>query len=148
MNTSILKTTSAALLCISTSCFAQHVDSLVGDLVNVAKSINTSIEAQSLNAKINSPYNESGPILTKDGKRLYFSRSGHPNNLGGVNDQDIWFSEFDEASQAWTDATNIGEPLNNDGPNFICGVGWKGDTVLLGNVYTKKGRMKSEYRCR
>jgi hypothetical protein len=81
--------------------------------------------------------------LTKDGKRLYFSRHGHPENTGGAGDQDIWFSEFDEPTQSWTDAINIGKPLNTEGPNFLCGVGWKGDTVLLGNVYQKNGKMKA-----
>jgi hypothetical protein len=122
---------------------AQRTDSLVGQSINVSKAINTTVEAQSLNSKVNSPYFESGPTLTKDGKRLYFSRHGHPENTGGIEDQDIWFSEFDDATQSWTDAINIGSPLNNLGPNFICGVGWRGDTVLLGNVYNKKGRVKA-----
>jgi outer membrane protein OmpA-like peptidoglycan-associated protein len=122
---------------------AQRTDSLIGGVINMSKVINPEVEAQSLNAKVNSAYIESGPVLTKDGKRLYFSRHGHPNNTGGIDDQDIWFSEFDEATQSWTEAENLGAPLNNQGPNFICGVGWKGDTVLLGNVYSKKGKVKA-----
>jgi outer membrane protein OmpA-like peptidoglycan-associated protein len=111
--------------------------------IEVAKNINTNDIAERLKNTVNSEYVESGPLLTKDGKRLYFSRHGHPNNVGGPRDQDIWYSEFDPATQQWSEAVNIGEPLNNAGPNFLCGVGWKGDTVLLGNVYGKKGRMSA-----
>ena len=102
-----------------------RTDSLVGNLINVSKSINTSVVAVTLNDKVNSRFVESGPILTKDGKRLYFSRYGHPDNSGGAEDMDIWFSEFDNATQSWSEATNLGEPLNNEGPNFLCGVGGK-----------------------
>lgn len=111
--------------------------------INVAKNINIANISEPLKSTVNSDYVESGPMLTKDGKRLYFSRHGHPDNLGGNRDQDIWYSEFDEATQSWSQAINAGSPLNNAGPNFLCGVGWKGDTVLLGNVYSKKGKMSA-----
>lgn len=129
-----------SVLLFSTTTLAQ-VDSLAGNPINISKAINVSVIAKPLNDKVNSPFIESGPMLTKDGKRLYFSRSGHPDNTGGVNDQDIWFTEFEDSIHSWTEAINIGPPLNNTGPNFICGVGWKGDTVLLGNVYEKSGKM-------
>lgn len=111
--------------------------------VNVSKAIDTTRIAEPLNGKVNTMYVESGPMLTKDGKRLYFSRHGDPKNIGGIKDQDIWFSEFDDETQSWLEATNIGAPLNNKGPNFICGVGWKGDSVLVGNVYAKNGKMSA-----
>lgn len=130
------------MLLFSTATSAQ-TDSLAGNPINISKAINVSVIAEPLNDKVNSPFIESGPMLTKDGKRLYFSRHGHPKNTGGVNDQDIWYNEFDDATQSWTEAINLGPPLNNKGPNFICGVGWNGDTVLLGNVYGKSGKMSA-----
>ncbi len=130
------------VLQFSTATLAQ-TDSLRGNPINISKAINVSVIAEPLNDKVNSPFIESGPILTKDGKRLYFSRDGHPKNTGGVKDQDIWFTEFNQATQSWTEAINLGPPLNNKGPNFICGVGRTGDTVLLGNVYSKTGKMSA-----
>jgi outer membrane protein OmpA-like peptidoglycan-associated protein len=110
-------------------------------IINVAKNINTSVHAEALNYLVNTIYNELGPMPTKDGKRLYFSRAGFPGNTGGAEDEDIWYSEFDEATQLWTDAKNMGPPLNNAGANFITGVGRNGDTLLLANVYRKNGKM-------
>jgi flagellar motor protein MotB len=116
---------------------------LGGHQIRISKMIETAVVAEPLDGKVNSQYLEYGPTFTKDGERLYFSRQYHPANTGGKDDEDIWFSEFDDATQSWKEAINMGWPLNNNGPNFICGVGVDGDTLLLGNVYGKKGRMKA-----
>src|SRR5258706_14488919 len=96
MNDRLLKTWIAGVFIAFTSpiAIAQTTNSLVGGSISVSTAINTEVEAQSLNSKVNSPYFESGPTLTKDGKRLYFSRHGHPLNTGGIYDQEISFSEF------------------------------------------------------
>ena len=129
------------LTTIVTSGYCQTDGPVGGSRINVAKNINTAIQAEPLNHLVNTIYNELGPMPTKDGKRLYFSREGYPGNVGGVEDEDIWYTEFDEASQTWAEAINMGSPLNNAGPNFITGVGRDGDTLLLANVYRKKGKM-------
>jgi len=122
---------------------AQQDGPMVGNQVDVAKNIDTSVEGEPLNFLVNTPYKELGPMPTKDNKRLYFSRQGHPENVGGLRDEDIWYSEFDEVTQTWTQAINVGPPLNNKGPNFISGIGSRSDTLLLGNIYGKNGKMKS-----
>ncbi len=111
--------------------------------INLAKNINTAVVGQPLSFRINTPYKELGPMPTKDGTRLYFSRQGYQANTGGPSDEDIWFSEFDDATQSWGEATNMGLPLNNEGPNFITGVGRNGDTLLLANEYRKNGKMRA-----
>lgn len=121
----------------------QQGPSAAANEIRVAENIVTEIIAEPLSQKVNTPFIEYGPTLTKDGKRLYFSRQGFEGNVGGVKDEDIWFSLFDEATQDWRMAESIGPPLNNDGPNFICGVGVNGDTILLGNVYSMRGKMKA-----
>ena len=109
--------------------------------INVATNINMHIEAERLDGRVNTVYQELGPLPTKDGKLLYFSRAGYPENSGGAEDEDIWYSEFDEETQSWSQAKNIGAPLNNIGPNFVTGIGLTGDTLLLANVYRKNGKM-------
>jgi outer membrane protein OmpA-like peptidoglycan-associated protein len=131
----------AHLLVVPAIVLAQQADDLSGKQIKVAPNINTAVQSEPLNYLVNTPYKEYGPMPTKDGKRLYFSRQGYPDNLGGVDDEDIWYCEFDDATQSWTQAVNIGPPLNNTGPNFVTGIGRNGDTLLLGNVYGKKGRM-------
>lgn len=122
---------------------AQHAGPVVGNQIDVAGNIDTTIEGEPLNFLVNTPYKELGPMPSKDNKRLYFSRQGHPDNMGGARDEDIWYSEFDEVTQTWTQAVNAGAPLNNKGPNFISGIGSSSDTLLLGNIYGKNGKMKS-----
>lgn len=123
--------------------YAQTDQGLGGNQINIAENIETTIVAEPLSGTVNTKCIEFGATLTKDGQRLYFSRQGYAGNVGGVKDEDIWFSVFNDETQTWKEAINIGAPLNNVGPNFIVGVGWDGDTLLLGNVYSKNGKMKA-----
>lgn len=120
--------------------FPQATLKFKGPEINVAKNINTQIKAEALSSQVNTGYNEFGPMPTKDGKRLYFSRQGFPKNIGGADDEDIWYSEFNEETQSWKESVNIGPPLNNESPNFITGIGRTADTLLLANVYRKNGK--------
>lgn len=113
-------------------------------LINLAKNVNEELSTEKLGVNVNSQYLEQSPILSPDGKRLYFSRRSHPDNVGGVDDyEDIWYSDLDEETQEWLPAKNLGPPLNTPGPNFICSITQvDGETVLLlGNRYEKRGRM-------
>ncbi len=113
-------------------------------LLNLAAGVNSSVDAQKLSTNVNSDYVEHSPIISPDGKKLYFSRQFHPDNVGGVNDaEDIWVSEMDEETGEWLPAKNVGPPLNTKGPNFISSMSMVGDkeVLILGNRYGKKGRM-------
>ncbi|MEO9965598.1 MAG: OmpA family protein [Reichenbachiella sp.] len=113
-------------------------------LIDLAKNVNQELSTEKLSENVNSQYLEQSPILSPDGKTLYFSRRSHPDNIGGVDDyEDIWYSELDEETQEWLPAKNLGPPLNTPGPNFICSITQvNGETVLLlGNRYEKRGRM-------
>lgn len=115
-------------------------------LINIAQNVNQDIQADKLSKNVNSSYIEHSPLLSPDGKRLYFSRQYHPDNVGGVDDnEDIWYSEKDPQTGEWMPAKNIGPPLNNAGPNFISSITKVGDEtiLLLGNRYENKGRMVS-----
>jgi OOP family OmpA-OmpF porin len=113
-------------------------------LINLARNMNSELAADKLGTNVNSDYEEHSPILAPDGKRLYFSRQYHPDNVGGGDDQeDIWVSELDEATGTWLPAKNVGPPLNTEGPNFISSISVIDgkEIVVLGNEYGKKGRM-------
>ncbi len=100
---------------------------------------------EGLDKNVNSEYSEINPLLSPDGKTLYFSRKNHPENVGGVTDkEDIWYSELG-ADGNWKLAQNL-TPLNNPGPNFINYISsvtpdGKSALVLLGNQYSDKGKM-------
>lgn len=111
--------------------------------INTPDFINPDIAKERLDENINSKYKEYKPLLSPDGKTLYFSRQNHPENVGGVDDtEDIWYSELDSAGN-WQLAKNAGETLNNAGPNFVSSVTPDGKSVLLvlGNQYLENGKM-------
>lgn len=113
--------------------------------IDIPEFINEDIMKERLSENVNSTYKEYKPLLSPDGKTLYFSRRNHPDNVGGAKDtEDIWYSELDSAGN-WQLAKNIGTELNNDGPNFVSSVTPDGKAVLLvlGNQYGKNGKMSA-----
>ncbi len=104
--------------------------------------IKRNMVAKKLNINVNSGYPEMGPIVTSDGKMLYFSRRDDPSAMGGKRDEeDIYYAAWDDKINNWGPAVNMGEPLNNTDPNFINSISPDGNTILLGNSYLDDGSM-------
>jgi outer membrane protein OmpA-like peptidoglycan-associated protein len=113
--------------------------------IHRAENVSEKLNAQKLSESINSEYKEIRPILTPDGKTIYFSRMNHPENIGGTDDpEDIWYSEYNMNIEDWLDAINPGQPLNNSGANYVSSITPDGKslTVMLGNRYHKNKNMK------
>jgi OmpA-OmpF porin, OOP family len=104
------------------------------------------IVVEQLDKTVNSEFSELNPLLSPDGKTLYFSRRNHPENIGGVNDkEDIWYSEMGPDGK-WMLAKNMGPKFNNEFPNFVNAVSsatpdGKAALLVLGNKYLDKGKM-------
>jgi len=69
---------------------------------------------QPLPSSVNTVYDEEGPYLHPDGKTLYFSSKGH-NTMGGY---DIFSTELQEDG-SWSDAINLGYPINTTGDDVF-----------------------------
>lgn len=106
------------------------------------------IVIEQLDENVNSEFSELNPILSPDGKTLYFSRRNHPGNMGGVNDkEDIWYSELGEDGK-WQLAKNMGPQFNNAYPNFVNSINsmtpdGRTALMLLGNKYLDNGKMQA-----
>jgi OOP family OmpA-OmpF porin len=104
------------------------------------------IIVEKLDASVNSDKSELNPMLSPDGKILYFGRQNHPGNVGGEKDpEDIWYSEMG-ADGKWSLAKNMGSEFNNEHPNFINAINTatpdgKSVLLVLGNRYMKGGKM-------
>ncbi|MFY0607464.1 MAG: OmpA family protein [Cyclobacteriaceae bacterium] len=61
---------------------------------------------ENLGNTINSPYWDSQPALSADGRMLYFSS----NRPGGFGKRDIWKSKY--VDSAWVDPVNMGSAIN------------------------------------
>ncbi|HEY8934940.1 MAG TPA: OmpA family protein [Cyclobacteriaceae bacterium] len=109
--------------------------------------LKSGIAIEQLDKNVNSDYNEMNPLLSPDGKTLYFSRQNHPENSGGVKDkEDIWYSELDSAGH-WQLAKNM-KQFNNEFPNFVNTISsvtpdGKSAIIVLGNKYLDNGKMQA-----
>ncbi|MCE7862122.1 MAG: OmpA family protein [Bacteroidetes bacterium CHB5] len=113
--------------------------------INLPELLSKGLVVERLDTNVNSDYSEYNPLLSPDGKTLYFSRKNHPENAGGISDkEDIWYSELG-ADGKWTLAKNMGSQFNNNQPNFVNTVSATPDgksvILLLGNKYLEKGKM-------
>lgn len=107
--------------------------------INLIPMVEFPTSAENLGEAINSIYDEVAPMISPDGKTVYFCRKLHPENAGGFNDEDdIWYSKKDENGK-WIAAKNIGAPLNNKFNNFVQSITPDGNSLLVGNLYNKDG---------
>jgi hypothetical protein len=99
----------------------------------------TFYELKKLPPSINSDAEEIFPLLSPDGKTLYFARFFSTENTGGkFSGADVWKSEFDVTTMEWGKPTN-GEYLFNDkGNNAVVGIGGKGDVLYMLNTGESK----------
>jgi outer membrane protein OmpA-like peptidoglycan-associated protein len=95
---------------------------------------------ENLGSAVNSEYAELNPVISPDGRTLYFGRKSHPANRFGVNgsetisgSQDIWFSE--KVGNAWSTARRLSDVLNRDQYNTILSISPDGQTILLKGSY-------------
>jgi len=109
--------------------------------IPLAKDLYYAQPPQHLGAMVNTPYEEMTPVVTPNGKGIFFSRRYDPQNTGGSSDiQDVYYSQLKE--DRWVTPKNIGKPINNDGPNAVFAVSPDGNTLLLMNTYTHEGKQK------
>ncbi len=93
---------------------------------------------ENLGPTINSEGDELMPVISPDGKTIYFCRGDYDANYGK---QDIWYSVQDETGK-WVPSINMGPPLNDEYNNFVISVTPDGNTLLLGNVYKPDGTVE------
>ncbi len=95
-------------------------------------------EVVTMGKSINTHYHEAAPVISPDGKVLYFFVDGHPENTFGKDgSQDIWVSRKNENGE-WSPAEHLKAPFNNSHSNQVF-------TVLNdGTLFIKGGRGKDE----
>jgi outer membrane protein OmpA-like peptidoglycan-associated protein len=91
---------------------------------------------------LNSAADEQIPILSADGKTIYFTRGHHPQNTGGKADKgDVWLSHFTDTA-GWSMPVQLPAPINtqfyngvfdvSDGKLFLYGIYRNGQAPLPG----------------
>lgn len=94
------------------------------------------IQVENLGENVNSKYLEANPIISPDGKTLYFFRENHPDNTYGKKDsQDIWFSVYNKESGQWSKAERMPAPLNQAVYNGVFSVTPDGTALVIRGAY-------------
>ena len=100
--------------------------------------IKVSIAALGIN--INSRNDEYAPLITNDGKTMYFSSRRADNYGGGTSSgdrkyfSDIYISQWDETINDWGVATNVGDVikrLNSKGFDAVSSISTDGEYIYL-----------------
>jgi outer membrane protein OmpA-like peptidoglycan-associated protein len=87
---------------------------------------------QNLGRFINSHFSELAPIISPNGKTLYFTMGiGNPQNLGEEHLQDCYVSHLQ--NDVWGKPKNLGIPINSDGNDAISGVSPDGRVLFIKN---------------
>lgn len=90
-------------------------------------------KSQNLGESVNSFGSEISPLVTPDGKTMYFTRKNHVGNSGTIMNDDVWISTYDGTK--WSTAVNPGGPINNDANNYVVGISDNGELLTLANTY-------------
>lgn len=94
-----------------------------------------------LGSNVNSVYPDINPVLSVDGKTLYFTRVNHPENtVGRVNSQDAWFCTLNDDG-TWSEAKRLPKEVNIGRNNAILAALSDGKTFMINGVYNRKGSL-------
>lgn len=92
-----------------------------------------------LGDSLNSSFPEISPVLSPDGKTMYYSIYNHPHNhLKYLDGCDIWYSEKD-INNHWRKPHRLPDVVNAGQYNTVYAVLDSGNTLLIDGVFTKKG---------
>lgn len=106
--------------------------------INVAKNMPKEILKENLGKGVNSRFGEVAPIITPDGKTLYFTRIRHDLNIGKDKAQDVWFSKI-QPDGTWGESENINSPINTAENNAVSTISADGKSLYLVNIYMPDG---------
>ena len=105
---------------------------LFSTLSSIAQQFAQRYELVKLGNEVNTHYHEGAPIISNDGKKLYWFVTNHPENTHGKEgSQDIWTSTLNEKGE-WTQATHLGSPFNIHRSNQVLTALPDGSLVIKG----------------
>jgi OOP family OmpA-OmpF porin len=86
-----------------------------------------------LGPEVNSEYSELSPIISPDGRLLFFTMGiGNPKNMGSEHLQDCYVSRR-IPNGGWSQPINLGAPINSTGNDAISGVSPDGSVLFIKN---------------
>lgn len=90
----------------------------------------TKVVVENLGPNVNSSAEELSPIITADGKTLYFVRDGHAQNTAN---QEVWYCN--RTSTGWAPAIHPKHPINQGRNSQVSNVSTDGNQLLIRGAY-------------
>jgi OmpA-OmpF porin, OOP family len=103
--------------------------------INLADKLYSS-KAENIGENVNNVGNNYAPIISSDGKKIYFTRKNYEGNLFDSTKSEIWVTEMD-AKGIFQKAINLGEPINNKNQNSPLSISPDGQTLMVMGIYNK-----------
>lgn len=109
----------------------------------------TEVEIINLGETVNSEYREYGPMVTADGKQMYFTSRRKGTTGGATAGDGMFFEDIYETSQTangWTKARSVGTPLNTKLHDAVVGLSPDGQQLFIymdtngGDIYISELR--------
>ena len=116
---------------------AESVATVPSGAISSTDKITFKGKSQNLGTTINSFGSEIAPLVTPDGKTLYYTRKNHVGNTGTIMNDDVWISNYN--GTAWSEAVNADGPINNEANNYVVGISDNGEMLTLANTYHPTG---------
>lgn len=116
--------------------------------VNVAEGLPPDLEKINLGNAVNSRYSEVAPLVSPDGRYLYFTRLDHPKNYVSSSKNadgsrestlDVWVSPLSKTGE-WEPARNMTAPIHNSSKNAAATIAMDGKSIFALNVEVSKGK--------
>ena len=105
----------------------------------VFKDFDTEV-VENMDKHVNTSYTEILPIISPDGKTLYFIRSDHPTNTkGSYASQDVWVADISNGIENATASRLSTIPFNSQTYNMIAGVSPDGNSMVIKGVFDTEG---------
>lgn len=105
--------------------------------INVPEELKTSVKPKNVGPNINSPGEENNPVISADGKTMFFARIDS-NNLFNSKRSEIYRSEL-QKDGTWGKAINLGAPINNAGTNFPIAISPDKNELYVSYIWSEDG---------
>ncbi len=116
--------------------------------INLGADLDFVQPAKPLSSAINSVHSDVLPVISPDGKVLFFDRKDDPNNVTRASHPNEIYDDIYKSSKGddgvWSEAVNMGAPLNNWSHNFVNSISPDGNSMLLANTYNEDGSPKGQ----
>ncbi|WP_333820139.1 OmpA family protein [Ohtaekwangia sp.] len=96
---------------------------------------------KNLGAAVNTKDDDIMPVISADGKTLYYAVEDDPANIEVAANSDIWYATRKEDG-TWAPRKNIGKPVNTREADFVINATPDNNSLLVNGMYkTERGKL-------